>query len=128
MYLCHARIQLQNLLYLWCKVLLIGYFDLQEDCLYLNGKKLNIGQAVRKPQPYFPKGNVQLCLNSNYIIRAYKTFFPLQTFTFLVRCAAGSSIREVTPPIPIQMALPTFYLLPSFYHHRFHKFTRYIDR
>uniref|UniRef100_H2YPQ1 Protein boule-like n=1 Tax=Ciona savignyi TaxID=51511 RepID=H2YPQ1_CIOSA len=27
----------------------------QEDCLYLNGKKLNIGQAVRKQQICFPK-------------------------------------------------------------------------
>lgn len=29
---------------------------LQEDCLYLNGKKLNIGQAIRKQQVCFPKG------------------------------------------------------------------------
>nr|XP_018672366.2 deleted in azoospermia-like [Ciona intestinalis] len=27
----------------------------QEDCLYLNGKKLNIGQAIRKQQICFPK-------------------------------------------------------------------------
>lgn len=27
----------------------------QEDCLYLNGKKLNIGQAMRKQQTFFPK-------------------------------------------------------------------------